>query len=168
MFSISIETVLIGGLALSGAVGVVILSSLLYNARLWLRDYPAEMQARVAPLTKTEKRQRAVTGVLLIAAFAAPVLWALSRLEAASGGSLPFLTLYLHAFLILNIGNLFDALVIDFLIIAVMQPKFVRLAGAEGLEYLFRDWNKHISAYLKGIIFCAVFALPVALVAAAI
>ncbi|MBZ0288861.1 MAG: hypothetical protein K8I30_14690, partial [Anaerolineae bacterium] len=133
--------------------------------RLWLQDYPAEIRAKVPPLTLAEKRQRGVVGVLVVAVFVLPVLWSLSQLEAANGGSLPYLTAFVHAFLVLNIGNLFDAVVIDFLIIAVFKPRFVVLAGAEDMTHLFRDWNKHIGDYLKGIIFCAIMALVIALIA---
>lgn len=161
---LSVTGILVGGLVLSTAIGGVILGSLIFNARLWLQDYPAEIRARVVPLTDIEKRHRAITGVLLMAAFFVPVMWSLSR----SASDLDFVTAYLHAFAVFNIGNLFDAVVIDFLILAVMQPKFAQLPGTEDLAYLYRDWGKHLSAYLKGIIFCAIMSLPVALIAAAL
>lgn len=162
---LSLQQILAHGLILSGLLGVLILGSLYYNPRLWLSDYPKAMQAKVPPLTRSEKQKRWVVFVLFIGAAMGTLYFSIAQLRAQNGGAIPFLAAYLNTFLVFNIFNLFDAVVLDWLILTVMKPKFAVLPGAEGMEYLYHDWRLHVGNYLKGIVFCAVFSLPVAFVA---
>ncbi|MBI5667471.1 MAG: hypothetical protein HZC41_05640 [Chloroflexi bacterium] len=166
MITLSLSQILMDGLILSIAVGVVIIGSLAANARLWLHDYPAAMQAKVPPLTRRERQARLVVTALFLAAAVGALAYSGSRLLIANGGTVSFLTAYLHVFFVLNLFNLFDAVVIDWLLIAMLKPRFVILPGTEGMEYLFHDWGLHLRNYLKGILFCAVISLPTALIIA--
>lgn len=163
MHSLNPLTMITDGLILSLAIGVVILGSLYANARLWLQDYPAEIRAKVPPLSRAEKRMQGLVMVLFLGVGFGAIAWSFSRLEAANGGNLPFLAAYANAFVMLNIFNLFDAVVIDWLIIAVMQPKFVELPGAENMGHLYRNWALHIQNYFKGVVICAILSLVIAL-----
>jgi hypothetical protein len=87
-------------------------------------------------------------------------------LRSAYDGAVPFLTAYLHFFGVLSIFNLFDAVVLDLLVLTFMKPKFAVIPGAEGMEYLYHNWGMHLTNFLKGVIFCTVFSLPFALIAA--
>src|SRR5438045_7575313 len=75
-------------------------------------------------------------------------------------GPISFGAAYLDIFLMLLIFNLFDAVVLDWLIITVCKPRFVILPGAEGMEYLFHDYRKHLTDFLKGMVFSVVASLP--------
>lgn len=155
--------VLINGTVITLAVSVIILASLVYNARLWLQDYPKAIREAVPPLTPTEKQQRAVVAVLFMGVlFGGLLLTAIQLRERA----LSFGEAYLLFFLMLFLFNLFDAVVIDLLILTGLKPKFVILPGAEGMEYLFNDYRKHVGDFLKGIVFCVVASLPFAALAA--
>lgn len=165
MDTLSLARILIDGAILSLISGVIILGSLYYNPRLWLNDYPKPIQAKVPPATKREKRlQRIVVIPFLLALIGVP-LYSTVLLKQQFGGEISFLSAYLNAFFIANIFNLFDAVVIDLLILTFMKPKFAVIPGAEGMEYLYRDWNIHLVNYVKGVVFCAVFSLPIALAA---
>ena len=166
MFTLSLPQVVVDGLILSLALSVVILGSLYLNPRLWMHDYPADMRAKVPPLTRREKQVQLVVTVLFLAAGVGALVWAGTRLLAANGGQVTFLTAYVHIFLVLNIFNVFDAVVLDYLLIARLKPKFVMMPGTAGMEYLFEDWGMHLRNYLKGIVVCAVLALPAALLIA--
>ncbi len=137
----------------------------MYNARLWLQDYPKPIQEKVPPLSPAEKRGRVVVSVLLIAVLFGGVILETLQLRTAGAGSLSFGAAYLHIFLLLFIFNLFDALVLDLFIITLLKPRFVILPGAEGMEYLFHDYRKQLKDFLKGVVFCIVASLPFALVA---
>lgn len=162
----ALTRVLIDGTILSAALSVVILGSLYYNPRLWLHDYPKEIQAKVPPITPREKRERNVVFVLFLVAIFGTMAYSLAGLRSAYGGAVPFLNAYLHFFGVLSIFNLFDAVVLDLLLLTFMKPKFAVIPGAEGMEYLYYNWGMHLSNFLKGVIFCAVFSLPFAVVAA--
>jgi hypothetical protein len=119
----------------------------------------------VSPLTAQEKRQQKLMMLPFLVVMLGVPLYATLQLRTANGGSISFLSAYLNVFFILQIFNLFDAVVLDLIILTFMQPKFAVLPGTEGMEYLYRDWSMHLKNYLKGIVFCAVFSLPLALVA---
>lgn len=156
--------ILIDGALLSFALGVVIIGSLYYNPRLWLQDYPAEIRARALPLTADEKRQRMFVAVLFFSILLGTLAYSMAGLRAVNGGSVPFLTAYLHSFGVLSVFNLFDAVILDLILLTGLKPKFAVIPGAEGMEYLYLNWRMHTVNFLKGVVFCAVFSLPVALV----
>jgi hypothetical protein len=160
----SIERALIDGLLLSLGLTVIIIGSMIYNARLWLNDYPREIQAKVPPLTQEEKRQRGVLALLFLILMLAIPFLSTRQLRIDNGGTLPFVTAYLHTFVILQVFNLFDAAVID-LGLAFTQPKFMILPGTEAMGYLYRDWGMHFKNFVKGIVICAVGSLLITLVA---
>lgn len=163
MNSIALQHVLLNGTIITLLVSAIILGSLMYNARLWLQDYPKAIREKVPPLSAVEKRQRAVVAVLFMGVLFGGLLLTALQLR---GRALSFGEAYLLFFIMLFIFNLFDALVIDLLIITVFKPRFVILPGAEGMEYLFNDYRKHVGDFLKGIVFCAVASLPFAALAA--
>jgi hypothetical protein len=164
MIVLSLQHILVFGAILCGALGIIILGSLYYNPRLWLQDYPAEIRARVRPLNSDEKRQRRFIVVpVLIILIGLPV-YSTYVLRMTNGGTLSFLSAYLNVFSILQLFNLFDAVVIDLLILTLMKPKFAIIPGAEGMEYLLYRWDFQLTNFLKGVIFCTVFSAPLALV----
>ena len=165
MNTLSLNRILIDGTLLSLAMSVIIYASLRYNPRLWLQDYPAEIRAKVPPLTPGEKRaQRLLIIPFLLVMIGVPI-YSTYLLRLENGGIISFLSAYLNVFFVTNLFNLFDAVVIDLLIGTFMKPKFAVIPGAEGMEYVFRNWGWHLANYLKGIVFCTIFSAPLALVA---
>ena len=156
---------LLNGIILSLVLGAIVIGSMIYNARLWLRDYPKPMRDKVPPLSVTEKRDRAVLVVLLLGVLLGGVLLATLQLRRYPPALLSIGAAYLSLFLMLAVFNLFDALVLDLLIITLITPKFVIIPGTEGMEYLFRDYRKQLVDFLKGFVFCAVASLPFAVLA---
>jgi hypothetical protein len=165
MNTLSLQRLLIDSSLLNMLMTIIIFGSLYYNPRLWLQDYPKEIQAKVPPLTAQEKRQQRLLVIPFFLIMIGIPLGSTYLLRMQNGGTITFLTAYLHTLLILNIFNLFDAVVIDILIIAVLQPKFVTLPGTEDMNYLYRDWGLHLRNYLKGLVVCAVLSAPIAFVA---
>ncbi|MBZ0280200.1 MAG: hypothetical protein K8L97_05635 [Anaerolineae bacterium] len=162
---LSIQRILIDGSLLSLALGLLIMASLYYNPRLWLQDFPAEIRAKLPPVTPREKRDQYILMIpFMLLMFGFPVYSAV-QLKLANGGSIDFLTAYLHIALIAHIFNLFDAVVLDWLILTVMKPKFAIPPGAEGMEYLLADMSMQFKNFLKGIVICTVFSLPLAVLA---
>lgn len=157
------QLLLYGGL-LCLLMSIMIFGSLYYNPRLWLQDYPQAIKDRVAPNTPAEKRLQMVLMVPFLLSFIGIPFLAMQQLEAA-GYTVDFLTAFIGVALILNLFNLFDAVVIDLLILTLMEPKFIVIPGAEGMEYTYRDWPFQIRNFLKGIVISTVFSLPIALAA---
>ncbi len=157
----ALQHTLLNGTILSLVLGIIIMGSLRYNARLWLQDYPKPIRDAVPPLTNTEKRERLVVGIIFMS-----ILFGMVILEAVQlrGDGVSFGTAYLHLFTLLLMFNLFDALVLDLFILALFKPKFAIPNGAENLAYLFNDYRKHLTDFMKGVVFCAVGSLPFTLI----
>lgn len=166
MDSIVITRILIDGALLTAGLTIVILASLNYNPRLWLQDFPAEMKAVVPPLSPKERRDRWVVGIFFFAIAIGVIIYSVAQLRAHFGGPVPFLTTYVTIFGVYSVFNLFDAVVLDLGLMTFMKPKFAVLPGAEGMEYLYQNWGMHFTNFLKGVVFSALLALPVALIAA--
>ena len=160
-----LERALLDGILLSLLLGILVLGSLVYNARLWLQDYPKPIRDKVPPLSPTEKRERVVMAVLFIGILLGGLLLATLRIRASQGGALTFGAAYLQIFLILFVFNLFDALVLDLFVLTLLKPRFAILPGSEGMEYLLYDYRKQLVDFLKGLAFCAIGSLPFAAIA---
>jgi hypothetical protein len=65
-------------------------------------------------------------------------------------------------FILLLMFNVFDALVLDLIILTWFTPKFAILPGTEDMVYLFRDYRKQFINFLKGMVFSVVASLPFA------
>lgn len=160
-----LQHILINGILLSLVLGVIVVGSLMYNARLWLQDYPKPIRDKVPPLSATEKRERAILSLVLIGVLFGGLLLTTLQLKIYQAGALSFGAAYLYLFLMLVIFNVFDAVVLDLFLITLLKPKFVILPGAEGMEYLINDYRKHLADFLKGMVFCTVVSLPFAVIA---
>ncbi len=145
------------GLILSFIFSFVVLASLYYNPRLWLNDYPKDIQKASLPKTKKEKTQFLLIGLpLIVILFIIPYLSSLHYSDNIS-----FLSLFLHFFLIFSVISLVDLLFIDWLIFCYISPKFIEIPGTSSLNshksYLF-----HLIGFLKGIIIYGIFSFILA------
>jgi len=157
---LSLERILIDGTLLCVILGGLIMASLYFNPRLWLQDYPKPVQAKVPPLNGVEKRQQRLLMLPFLLVMLGIPLYSAYILRKETGAD--FLSVYLHVFTLAQLFNLFDAVVLDLLILTFMKPKFAVIPGAEGMEYLYHDWGMHLRNFLKGVVICTVISLPIA------
>jgi hypothetical protein len=86
------------------------------NPRLMLQDYPPAIQEIVPPKTETEKRQSIWLGLpFMLVLFVFPIFAAFG-FQAQAGGEAGFLSLWLYAFGIAFAFNLWDWLILDWLV----------------------------------------------------
>lgn len=165
MFTLSLTRLVLDGTLLCLMFSVVVMGSLWWNARLWIQDYPKPMQAAVPPLTPAEKRLQKWLTVFFLAIMIGIPAFSLGQLRLENGGQLSFATAFVHVWLLLNLMNLFDAVVLDWIILTQHTPKFAILPGTENLLYLFHDARMHLMNYGKGVVIVTVFSVIFALVA---
>ena len=146
---ININKILLDGALLSILASISILGILRFNPRLFLQDYPDEIQATVPPKTDGEKRQSLITGIpFLLILLAVPFISTLI-LKHESGDTIPFITLFINAFGVAFLFNLVDLLLLDWLLFCYITPMFLVIPGTEGMgEY--KDYGFHFRAFLIG------------------
>src|SRR5215813_13425690 len=121
------------------------------NPRIMLQDYPRDVQAAVPPKTVQERRQTIYWAIPLFLLFLGfPVAAALTA--EAAGADL--LTSTLCAFGVGVVINLFDLLILDWLMFCTWTPQFVVLPGTEGLAG-YKDYGLHFRGFLTGIVISA-------------
>jgi hypothetical protein len=137
---------------------ITLLGLVLYNPRLMLQDYPPAIKAIVPPKTDVEKRQSTLLGMpFLLALLILPFVFVFRLAETS------FLGLFLYAFGVVWAFNIWDWLVLDWLIFCAITPKAFVIPGSEG-HPAYKDYAFHFRGFLIGTVFSLVMGLIVATV----
>ncbi len=163
MNGLSIQQILLDGIILSVGVSIILLTAMVINPRIMRGDYPPQIKEKLAPLNSKEKRQLLVTGLLFYGVVIGVIFYSTRSLIARNGQENLFLVTFLNTYLIFEIGNLFDLLVLDYLILMVLKPRFLFIPGVEGMEQ-YNTFQFHFTGFLKGLLIGAVLSLIVAIV----
>jgi hypothetical protein len=156
---LDLNKILIDGAILTAAFTALVLYIVIFKPRLFLNkgDLPADIMAAVPPKTAVERRQALLMGVPLFAILIGGTLY--STYTFALQGGAGFLPLYLHALAIILMINVFDLVVIDWLVLNTITPRWAVFPGTEGFAG-YKDYGFHGRAHLK--------ALPMQLLGAAL
>jgi hypothetical protein len=158
---ININKILLDGALLSILASISIFSILRFNPRLFLQDYPDEIQAVVLPKTDLEKRQSLIAGIpFLLILLAVPFISTLI-LKRQSGDMISFFPLFLNAFGVVFFFNLVDLLVLDWLLFCFITPGFLVIPGTEGMQE-YKDYGFHFRAFLIGTVLSITSGLVIA------
>jgi len=153
--------ILVHGGALSLVASAFIAVTVALNPRPWLQDYPQDIQARVPPKTTQEKKVSLIMGIpFLVLLLAVPFASTLT-LKAQQGSEIDFLRLAANGFGVSFVFNLVDWLVLDWLVLCTITPRFVVVHGTEGAAG-YRDYAFHFRGFLIGTVFSAVSGLAIA------
>ena len=118
----------------------------LYNPEVWVGDYPKDVKTAYGEISSKSKRdKKLLVAVFLLIAFGVPVLMLVNT--NVSGYS--FTEIVLCLFLMFQVFNLFDLLIIDWLILNTITPKFLVLKGTEGLPG-YKNYSFHFKGFLIG------------------
>ena len=125
---------LVDGLKLALGFSTVVLGTLYGNVWLWFSDYPPEIQAMIAVPPRPPLWQQLSAALLLFGTLGVLSVRATSRFLRAAGEALsrPFTAALVYAFLLFQFVNLWDIVVLDWLIFTWLTPEFIVLPGTEG------------------------------------
>ena len=158
---INISKILLDGALLSVLASISIVGILRFNPRLFLQDYPDEIQAVVPPKTDLEKRQSLITGIpFLLILLAVPFVSTLI-LKRESGEMISFFPLFINAFGVVFLFNLVDLLLLDWLLFCFITPSFLVIPGTEGMQE-YKDYGYHFRAFLIGTVLSIAAGLVIA------
>ena len=144
------------GVLFSLAGSTYLLVLLRFNPRIFLRHYPKEVQAIVPPKSEKERRMSILHGLLIAAPFASALFW-----RTATLGSHSFWELFAYAFGVLFIFNLVDLLILDWLIVCWVKPRWVILPGTEHIVFP-KQYLHHLKGFLMGTVGLAIAGLAIA------
>jgi len=149
------------GAILSVLASLLLIAVLRFNPRLFLQDYPEEIQKRVPPKSAKEKRQSLLVGIpFLLLVVAVPFLSTLA-LKQQGGDQVTFMQLFLNAFGVAFLFNLVDLVLLDWFMFCYITPKFLVIPGTEGIA-AYKDYAYHFRASLIGTLLSAVAGLVMA------
>lgn len=158
---LNITRLLVDGAILSAIASFFIIASFGINPRIWLQDYPEELQALAPPKTEQEKRISLIVGIpFLLLLLAAPVISSLI-LKHQTQGPISFWALWLNSFGVVFIFNVVDWLILDWLMFCTITPGFVVIPGTEGAAG-YKNYLFHFRGFLKGTVYSLVAGLIIA------
>lgn len=150
------------GLVLSVLFTLLLLGAVFMNVEIMQNDYPPDVKkaygAEKNPRTRVQRR---VFSLLFLAALFGVLCYSMVNLRQSTPVEFNFLTLFVLVFIEIFTFNLWDLLVIDWLIFNTLQPKFIFLPGTEGMAG-YKDYYFHFRGFLTGIAFSVVAALVLA------
>lgn len=155
-----ISLILFYGLLASLIGSAIIFAMSWVNPRLMLRSYPKDVQAAVPPQTATEKRQTLLWGIpfwLCLLGF--PVAAAL----AAKAAHLNALEIFLSAAGVVFLFNVVDWLILDWLIVCTITPRFMVLPGTERMAG-YKNYGMHFRGFLIGTGLTAVIGFLITII----
>jgi len=141
--------------------GYLLLIMVSFSPRIWgYSDYSEEIKTKVPPQTRQERRTAGIITIpFFIITLGMPV-YSLWTLKAQLGGDIPFLTAFTHLLVIFMMGTLGDLVILDWLIVSRITPKFVMIPGTSEEDY--KDFSHHYRGHLLAcipiMILCAVVA----------
>lgn len=138
------------GVVLSATLFTMILVLAKVNPEIALRDYPPDIQAKYGPMSDRSKRLRLPVGILFLVVILAVLAASFSPILGTIDGPIPFLPAFIHFFVIFSLFNVLDWLVLDWLIVVTLRPKFIVLPGTEGTAG-YEDYAFHLRGFLIGI-----------------
>ncbi|KPK55693.1 MAG: hypothetical protein AMS21_13375 [Gemmatimonas sp. SG8_38_2] len=143
--------------------GYLFLVMIATSPRIWgYHDYPATVRAKVPPQTKKER----AIGALLALPWMAFVLGfpvvSTYVLKSSLGGEIPFLVAFLNPLVLLQLANVAEVLILDWLIVSKMTPPFVILPGSTAEDY--KDMTHHFKGHLRAGAVMVVISLVIGLV----
>src|SRR5215831_771393 len=132
------------GALLSVVASTYLLVLLRFNPRIFLGHYPKEIRQVVPPRSEKERRMSVLLGMLVGVPCGVALLW-----RTATLGSHYFWDLFAYAFGVLFTFNLVDLLILDWLIVCWLKPRWVILPGTEHVA-IPNPYLHHFKEFLIG------------------
>lgn len=152
----NINRVILDGLIFSILFGAMVTLIEIINPRYELHNYPPAIRKSVAPKTLEEQKKFKVLATpitMLLTLYLIGVV-----VITYSNQEIRYFNLFLHYFLIFIILDIFDLVILDWLIFCTLTPQFLIIPGSEG-HSSYKDYRFHIYGAGKGVIFAIIFAL---------
>jgi hypothetical protein len=129
-----------------------------YSPRLLRNTYPEALKAVVPPLTRAETTTGTWLAVPFLLVLAGYPIYAAARFHGT------FLSRWAYTSGLTFAFNLWDWLILDWLVVCAITPAWVVIPGTEGHPG-YQDYRFHFRGFVKGIPLSAVLGLVAAAIA---
>jgi hypothetical protein len=121
------------------------------SPRVWgYADYAEAIKAKVPPQTREERRLALIVAVpWMVFTFGFPI-FSTYVLKSKLGGEIPYWTAFLNVFVLTLLATLGDLVILDWLIIDVITPRFVIMPGTDESDY--EDFSHHYRAHARAVV----------------
>jgi hypothetical protein len=146
------------GVAAIAYLFVVMIST---SPRVWgYTDYPEVVRAKIPPQTREEKRLALIVGLPWIAFALGFPIYSTLVLKSRLAGHLPFSIAFFSLCALFLTASLGDLVVLDWLIVSRITPRFVIIPGTTAQDY--KDLSHHFKAHARSAAALVVVALVLA------
>lgn len=128
-----IKNFFINGFIISFVFTCFVFACLYLNPWLWFEDYPEDIREMIAnpPDYTTQKIIIGLMGIIIIVGM---IVRSSFKWAKKNSHGVKFIHVFIYVFLMYQFVNLWDLIVIDWLIFTWMTPEFVVIPGTEGAE----------------------------------
>ena len=131
------------------------------SPRVWgYSDYPDAIKEKVPPPARKEKLTAALLGLPWAAFLLAFPFFASFRMRAAMGDDFTLVIAFIHFLAMYQLASLVDLVVLDWLIVSKITPKFVIIPGSERADY--KDFSHHYRGHARAALIMTGLALAFA------
>ncbi len=131
--------------------GYLLLVMVLTSPRVWgYTDYPDVIKDKVSPQTRREKLLAAVIGLPWFIFVLGFPIFSTYVLKSKLGDEIPFLIAFLNLLVLFLLATVGDLVILDWLIVSKITPRFVIIPGSERADY--KDFSHHYKAHAKALV----------------
>ncbi|MHA1521511.1 MAG: hypothetical protein ACTSVZ_06670 [Promethearchaeota archaeon] len=143
-----LEKIIINALIYTGiGAGYLLIFMITFNPRIWgYQDYPDKIKVKIPTQTRKEKIIAGLIGLPWFIFILAYPLASTASLKTDLGGDITFLIAFANLFFIIFLFFLVDLVLLDWLIISKITPKFVVIEGTSPDDY--KDFSQHYKGHL--------------------
>ena len=141
--------------------GYLLLVMALTSPRVWgYTDYPDVVKHKVPPQTQREKLLAAVIGLPWFIFVLGFPIFSTYVLKSKLGDEIPFMIAFLNLLVLFLLATVGDFVILDWLLVSKITPKFVILPGSERADY--KDFSHHYKAHARATIGLTLICLVIA------
>ncbi len=160
------EKIVLNSLCYTGiGAGYLLVLMITFSPRVWgYQDYPKKIKEKIPPQTQKERFVSGLVGIpwfLFILTF--PLI-STAYMETDLGGEIPFEIAFFNMFFMVFLFFLVDLVILDWLIICKITPKFVIINGTIPEDYkdFSHHYKGHFMASIPLILICIIFSAIIA------
>jgi len=143
------------------ATGYLFLIMITFSPRIWgYQDYPEVVKNKVPAQTKKEKIIAGIIGLPWFVFVAGFPVYSTLTLKSKLGGEISFLTALLNVLVMFFLATLGDLVLLDWLLISKITPKFAIISGSIKEDY--QDFSHHFRGHAKAAILMIILGLIIA------